>query len=257
MKLGMMNDPALDPVAEARWAAENGFDFIDLTMEGPAAAVEQFDVAAFKAVLDETGLGIVGHNAWYLPFGSPVPQVRAGAVAAVQATFEPFAALGAQYVNVHVDKGIGAFAYEDTVRWNAACFATLAERAKDYGLTVMIENVVNNLNNAKAFRTLLDAHSDLRFHLDIAHANVKGERTKEFLKAHSNKLVHVHVSDNKRTGDDHLPLGVGLIDWPEQLALLKASGYDGTITLEIFTPERDFLLDSAARVRRIWSELED
>lgn len=249
-----MNDPALDAVDEARWAAGHKFDFLDLTMEGPAAAKEQLDVPALRKVLDDTGLGIVGHNAWYLPFGSPVKELRAGAIAAVEATFDPFATLGTKLVNVHVDKGVGAFAYDDTVRWNAECFATLAERAKPYGITLMIENVVNNLNNAKAMRVMLDAHPDLRFHLDIAHANVRGDRTKEYLRAHSNKLVHVHVSDNKRTSDDHLPLGVGDINWPEQLGMLKDTGYDGTITLEIFTPERDFLLDSAQRVRQVWQQ---
>lgn len=252
MRVGMMNDPALDPVAEARWAADHDFDFLDLTMEGPTAAIDQVDVAALKAVLDETGLGIIGHNAWYLPFGSPVPQIRAGAIEAVRATFEPFARLGATYVNVHTDKGVGAFSYDDTLRWNAESFAMLAEHAKAYGLIVIVENVVNNLNTPKAFRTILESHPDLRFHLDIAHANVKGERTGEFLKQHKNKLVHVHVSDNKRVNDDHLPLGVGAINWTEQIAMLKGSGYDGTITLEIFTPDRDYLIENAARLRRLW-----
>lgn len=255
MLVGMMNDPAVDPVAEARWAAENDFDFLDLTMEGPAAAVEQIDVRALKATLDETRLGIIGHTPWYLPFGSPVPQVRAGAVAAVAATFRTFAALGSRFVNVHVDKGVGAFAYDDTLRWNAESFAALAEGAQEFGLTVIVENVVNNFNTARAFRTLLDAHPALRFHLDIAHANVKGDRTAEFLKGHAPKLAHVHVSDNKRTSDDHLPLGVGEINWREQLGLLKSTGYDGTITLEIFTPDRAYLIENRDRLRRLWGEL--
>ena len=254
MKVGMMNDPALDPVREARWAAEHGFDFIDLTLEGPGARVEELDVAGLGEVLRSTGLGIVGHTAWYLPFGSPVPEVRAGAVAAVEATFESLARLGAQYVNVHVDRGINAFPYDATLSWNAESFGRLAERAERFGLVVIVENVVNNFNTAKAFRVLLDAHPALRLHLDIAHANVKGEKTSDFLKAHAGKLVHVHVSDNKRVNDDHLPLGVGTIDWPEQLGLLKASGYDSTITVEVFTPDRAYIVDSAERVRRIWQE---
>ncbi|HEY0604872.1 MAG TPA: sugar phosphate isomerase/epimerase family protein [Herpetosiphonaceae bacterium] len=257
MQVGMMNDPAVDPVTEARWAARNGFEFLDLTMEGPAAAVEQVKVTALKNVLDQTGLGIVGHTAWYLPFASPAPEVRAGAVASVKATFESFKQLGTTYVNVHVDRGISAFSYDDTLRWNAESFGQLAEEAQAYGLTIMIENVVNNLNNAKAFRTLLDAHPNLRFHLDIAHANVKGDRTAEFLKSHAAKLVHVHISDNKRTSDDHLPMGVGAIDWPEQLGLLQASGYDGTITLEVFTPDRGYLVENAARLRKLWQKLKE
>ncbi|HEX6288497.1 MAG TPA: sugar phosphate isomerase/epimerase family protein [Herpetosiphonaceae bacterium] len=257
MQVGMMNDPAVDPVTETRWAAKNGFEFIDLTMEGPAAAAEQVDVAALKAVLEHTGLGIVGHTAWYLPFGSPVPQVRAGAIEAVRVTFEPFARLGAHYVNVHVDRGLNGFTYDDTLRWNAESFARLAEEARQYGLTVMIENVVNTMNHPKAFRVLLDAHPDLRFHLDVAHANVKGEKTEDFLKAHADKLVHVHISDNRRTHDDHLPLGVGDIDWREQIELLQRHGYDGTITLEIFTPDRSYILENATRLRRLWQVVKE
>lgn len=255
MKVGMMNDPAVDPLQEVRWAAEHGFDFIDLTLEGPAAQVETLDVAGLEEVLRATGIGIIGHTPWYLPFGSPVPQVRAGAIAAVEATFEPLARLGAQYVNVHVDRGIHAFDYDATLGWNAQSFGRLAAHAEPFGLTVIIENVVNTYNTAKAFRVLLAAHPALRLHLDIAHASVKGEKTADFLKAHSAKLVHVHVSDNKRVNDDHLPLGVGIIDWTEQLGLLKASGYDGTITVEVFTPDRAFVVDSAERVRRIWQEV--
>jgi sugar phosphate isomerase/epimerase len=254
MQIGFMNNPASDAVAEVRWAAEHDFDFVDLTIEAPAATVERLDVAQLKAVLDETGLGIVGHTAWYLPFGSPVPQVRAGAIEAIRTTFEPFAYLGASYVTVHVDSGISHFA-DHTLDWNVESFARLAEHARPYGLTIMIENVPGTFNTPRALRTLLAAHPDLRFHLDIGHANIKGERTADYLKILANKLVHVHLSDNRRANDDHLPLGVGSIDWPEQLRLLKAVGYDGTITLEVFTPDRQFVLDSAARLRRRWNEL--
>jgi sugar phosphate isomerase/epimerase len=252
----MMNDPAADPVREARWAAEHGFDFIDLTIEGPAAGVETLDVRALGDVLNATGLGIVGHSAWYLPFASPFKEVRAGAVAAVEALFEPLRVLGATLVNVHVDRGMHKFPYDDSLRWNAESFATLADRAAPFGLRVMVENVVNPFNTARAFRTLL-GHPELRLHLDVGHANVKGERTEEFLKTHRERLVHVHISDNRGVNDDHLPLGVGEIDWPEQMQLLRGAGYDGTMTLEIFTPDRSYLIDSAERLRRLWRETEE
>ncbi len=80
MQVGMMNDPMADPVREARWAAENQFDFIDLTLEGPGAAVETLDVPALKGVLEAAGLGIIGHTAWYLPFASPFKTVRTAAI---------------------------------------------------------------------------------------------------------------------------------------------------------------------------------
>ena len=53
-----------------------------------------------------------------------------------------------------------------------------------------------------------------------------------------------------------MPLGAGRIDWPRAIRLLKRAGYDGTITLEVFDQQdHDFLLLSAAKVRRWWAEV--
>ena len=38
------------------------------------------------------------------------------------------------------------------------------------------------------------------------------------------------------------------------LQLLQASGYDGTITLEVFTPDRHHLEYSRDVLRRVWDE---
>jgi hypothetical protein len=35
---------------------------------------------------------------------------------------------------------------------------------------------------------------------------------------------------------------------------LRGSGYDGTITLEVFTPDKHFLEYSRDELRRIWDE---
>ncbi|WP_236018875.1 sugar phosphate isomerase/epimerase [Geomonas propionica] len=54
--------------------------------------------------------------------------------------------------------------------------------------------------------------------------------------------------------DLHLPLGAGTIDVAKHLATLKRAGYDGTITLEVFTPDPAFLEYSAGRLRAMWGE---
>ena len=45
MQIGVMNHPARDPVAEIDWIGKNGFEFVDFTLEPPAAAPDQIDVA--------------------------------------------------------------------------------------------------------------------------------------------------------------------------------------------------------------------
>ena len=103
-------------------------------------------------------------------------------------------------------------------------------------------------------RALLDAHPTIGFHLDIAHAQVRGNRTHEFLTVFGERLAHVHLSDNSGRADDHLPLGAGRLDWKRLIRALKRTGYDGTITLEVFSDDRDYLLASHRKLRAAWDQ---
>jgi sugar phosphate isomerase/epimerase len=68
-------------------------------------------------------------------------------------------------------------------------------------------------------------------------------------------LRHVHLHDNKGGNADlHLPLGTGTVDTPRYIRALKAAGYDGTITLEVFTPDRHHLDYSRQVLRALWDQ---
>jgi sugar phosphate isomerase/epimerase len=252
MQIGMMNDPRRSALDEARWAVEHGFTFLDLTIEGPAAALDQIDASAIRQVLDAAGAGVVGHTAWFLPFASPVERVRRAAVEEVAASLPAFAEVGARLVNVHIAKGVSSFGHERMVRLNGASFAELAELAEPYGIRIMVEHPPIPAVSIDDIRRILAADARLGFHLDVGHAFVGGDRLEGMLKAFGRQLCHVHLSDNRGHEDDHMPLGAGRIDWPRALRLLKERGYDGTLTLEVFAQDRDYLLHSAEKVRRWW-----
>lgn len=252
MRLGMMNDPRKDACEELRWAADNGFEFFDLTIEGPGADLEHLNVPALRSLLDTTGLGLVGHTAWYLPFASPFAPVRQAAVACVAETFEAFAHLGAQWVNVHITFAPKFFSREQRIAWNAESFAALAKQSTDYGLRIMVEHPPDASTTVADIRHILDADARLGFHLDVGHANIGGDKLEGLLRAFKTRLAHVHLSDNLGRSDDHLMIGAGSIDWPRAIRLIRETGYDNTVTLEVFTPDRDYLLLSARKVRDMW-----
>ncbi len=254
MRIGMMNNPARDPLREIHWAAEHGFDFIDLTLEYPETGADVVESAMIRAALDAAEIGVVGHTAWYLPFASPVPRLREAAIAEAESAFPHFVAAGVALVNVHPDPGrrtvgIGA---EQRRAWNVAAFAHLAEVARAYGLRLMVENVPEHFDTVADLRAFLDAHPTIGFHLDIAHAQIRGNRTPDFLTAFAERLAHVHLSDNSGRSDDHLPLGAGRLDWKRLVRALKHTGYDGTITLEVFADDREYLLASQRKLRAVW-----
>ena len=99
---------------------------------------------------------------------------------------------------------------------------------------------------------------NLLFHLDVGHAQVAGagkNLTEDFLFHFKDRLAHVHFSDNKGNNDDHLPIGVGVVDWEDAIMQLKKVGYDKAITLEIFVKDRYYLLYSKDKIRLLWNSI--
>jgi sugar phosphate isomerase/epimerase len=250
VQVGAMNNPFRPLADEIPRIAAAGFDFVDLTLEPPGAwSVVPEEV---RALLDEAGLGVVGHTAWYLPIASPFPAVRAAARGVVLAAFDAFAAIGVTHVDVHPDPVTGSYPRADVAAGNAEAVAELAAEAKARGLTLMIENMGESFGAAEELAPLLDADPDVCFLLDVAHAHLTGGTTNELLAAFGNRLAHVHVSDNLGVDDLHLPLGAGSIDWPEVVKALREIGYDGTVTLEIHSPELHHLEVSRQLWRKWW-----
>lgn len=257
MLIGAMNNPMLDVVEEIETYARYNFDFIDLTLEPQAAYSANLPVERVKSVLERTGLGIVGHTAYYLPIASPIPEVRECAISEIERDLDIFSQLGAKKANVH--PFVWAPLHEN--RWiremNIAAFQRLLIRARELDITLMMENITPHFNTPRDLSLVFAAVPELGFHLDVGHANLETEHnlTVELASLFFNRLEHVHFSDNNGGSLDlHLPLGVGKIDWKWIVHILKRVGYDGTITLEIFAHDREYLLISRDKLKRLWEE---
>ena len=143
------------------------------------------------------------------------------------------------------------------IQKNLATLGELLPYAAERGLGIMLENLPGDFNTAQQLGELLDALPELGLHLDIGHANlmVLQSTVNELLAAYGSRLRHVHLHDNKGGGADlHLPLGTGSVDVRGAIRALLEVGYDGTITLEVFTPDRHHLAYSRDSLQRIWSE---
>jgi sugar phosphate isomerase/epimerase len=253
-----MNHPMRDVAEEVRAFGALGFDFVDLTLEPERARPETLDVTAVAGALATSGLGVVGHTAWYLPIASPFPSLLQMAVDELRRAFDVFARLGVAWVNVHPDQRVpSVYPREWVIERNRESLATLAEDARQRGLGLMLENVPGPYNGVETLRGVFSAVPTLGWHLDVGHANlgVPANVTGPLLDAFADRLRHVHVSDNRGGDADlHLPIGAGTIDWKAAIGHLKRHGYDGTITLEVFSPDRDYLAMSREKVRRLWDE---
>ena len=121
----------------------------------------------------------------------------------------------------------------------------------------MIENLPGSFNTARQLGELLDPLPEVGLHLDIGHCNLLTEfnTTDEIMAAYGSRLKHVHLHDNKGgSADLHLPLGTGTVDVAHHVRSLQSAGYDGTITLEVFSPDRHYLAHSRDLLSRTWDQ---
>jgi sugar phosphate isomerase/epimerase len=252
-----MNHPARDLLQQIEWVASLGFGFIDLTLEPPMAASWRVDRGAVRQALSRHSLGVVGHTAFYLPIASGIEEIRRASLEELRRCVDVFAAVGAQWMNIHPDRHAPMHSRQFFVEKNLETLAELLAHAGDRGVGLMIENLPGDFNTAAQLGELLDPLPELGLHLDIGHANllVSQSTVEELLSAYGNRLRHVHLHDNKGGGSDlHLPLGTGSVDVRGAVRLLQARGYDGTITLEVFTPDPHHLTYSRDLLQRVWTE---
>lgn len=257
MLIGTMNHPARDVLNEVEWIAAMGFDFIDLTLEPPAALPARIDVKALGELIRKHNLQVVGHTAYYIPICSPFESIRRAAVEELKECVAAFAQLGTKWMNIHPDRIAPMHDRKFIIDRNLQSLRELFVVADKVGVGLMIENLPGSFNTVKQLSELLDPLPQLGLHLDIGHANLLTDynTTDEILKAYGTRLKHVHLHDNKGgSADLHLPLGAGSIELDYYIRALQQSGYDGTITLEVFTPDRHHLDYSREVLRRTWNE---
>lgn len=252
MLIGAMNNPNANLLKEVKRVVRD-FDFLDLTLEMPKAKPEKVNVNILKKTIGKTP--VVGHTAWYLPIGSPFKELRIYALDELEKAAETFEKLSVKTFNVHFDTSLGIIDNEHMIDFNLWSLKRLVSTARKHGLNIMAENTPGLFSNPSVLERVFKKVPKLYLHLDVGHANIgQKNTTPQLVKRFSKRIEHIHISDNHGKEDEHLPLGKGSINWNAMLGAIKKSGYDKTITLEVFTSARDCLVDKS-KLRKIWDKV--
>lgn len=253
MKIGIMNNPSKSVYDEAAFCGKARFDFLDLTIEGPEASA--VDVDKLLPILDCYGLSITGHTDPCLPYTYPVQGIRRTCLQELERCARIFSALGAHVMNIHPCYFCPPSMRNDLIAFHIEVLKPIVAMAESHGLTVVIENYKAPFDRVSTFKKLLAAVPGLKLHLDFGHANFGSDNHEVFCRELGKHIRHVHFSDNRSRTDDHMPLGVGTVDWKNAVNSLRAIGYDGTITLEVFCNDPDMQYNYLDMSRKLVQEL--
>jgi sugar phosphate isomerase/epimerase len=245
----------------AEWAAAEGFDHVELLLDGPYAR-ERIEgrVDVMRETLTGTGVGVVVHLPFAVDPGVPFDPVREGAVAELTAGMDLAADLGAQSVVFHPssdvwDLGWSAEAARGFVHES---LDDLVPAARERGLVPCLENVVSSYYDAHTFPELLERYPDAAMTFDTSHALLAGMDERDqaaFLRDHADRVHHLHLVDTRGGDDEHLHPGMGNLDFHTVLGGLADVGWSGTATLEIGTEDYDTIALGKAHVESVLREL--
>lgn len=258
MQVGAMNNPRLKLLSEIQWIATNGFDFIDLTLEAPGAALENTDWAAVQSATTDTGLQVVCRAAPHLPLDSPSPAIRQAALDEVRRSIDVAQQLGAKLCTTSFRGWPAHLTEVQGYEYYRQLYTILLKHGEQAGVQVALENRPQNEHQLKWFREIYQRLPTLQLAYNVAHGNVQTVQsmTREYLFALADRLAHVRVSDNDGQQNNHLPFGApvqGGLDWLRELRTLRSFRYDGSITVEVLG-ERRWLVACSELLREWWTE---
>lgn len=155
-------------------------------------------------------------------WASPVEYERLSGVELVRNRIEMTARLGSKAVIMHIPKD----PVLDQVR--KSLDALEADSVK-HGVRIAIENGI-----FRDIRILLSEYRPgfLGLCYDSGHGNVSGNGLEE-LEGLKERLISVHLHDNKGPTDEHNLLFSGTIDLPRLAGIIRASSYTGCVSMEV------------------------
>lgn len=262
MLYGAMNSPLRPILDEVKAIAELKFDYLELAMDPPHAGHET--VRRLKREIQESltryDLGLVCHLPTFLSTADLTERLRQASVDEVLACLEVAADMQPLKVVLHPSYivGLGAFVPELTRARAMESLEVIVEKAHALGLCLCLENMFPRtqwLINPQEFVDILTKFPTINLLLDIGHAHIDdagGKKCLRFIEMFPGRIGHLHVSDNFGKEDQHLPIGVGIIDFSKVVKALKGIDYNDTVTLEVFSRDRDYLKMSKKKIEEMF-----
>ena len=135
--------------------------------------------------------------------------------------------------------GISQFYPDEDWKQNNRSIQEIYKTSEEYGLNVALENLP-----AKYYFFMSKPEEFLRFYretslpvgiaLDLGHANLEGQ-VEPFFNLLSDRIVHIHASDNEGCDDQHLGIGRGKIDYGWFKETIDKLGYEKMVIIESIT----------------------
>ncbi len=256
---GLMVDAADDYEDALALAADEGFDFVELNAENGFHR-RRTDPERLGALAADRGVDLVVHLPYRLDPGSPHEHVREGACRELEAALDAAAAMDAEKAVFH------AVSHAHADRWlvdeiRSRLYDSIRRvdaHAADVGVEACVENLKSPFFDAGDFPDLFE-RTDATGCLDTGHAAVtgqEGDAQADLIRERGDRVGHVHLNDTRsREDDEHLPVGMGDVEFGSITNAIVETDWSGTCTHELWPYRPDYALASKRRFDRLLADV--
>ena len=236
-------------------AKKAGFDYLDMSFfaycrnDGEMAKENWRDwICQVKECADQNGIRFRqthGNFVLGLQWDDPAFPEGKDLLALNTRCAEASKILGAEWMVVHpmnlprqpvYNRGVNKAA-------NLAYLAPVIEKAKEVGIGIAVENMVDFSRNMRRYcggdpeelLDLVDTINDpaVGICLDTGHACLTSIHVPSYIRLAGDRLKALHINDNRQKGDEHLLPFDGLVDWQGVAQALRDIGYDHDYSFEV------------------------
>ncbi len=263
MLYGGMNFPIKPVLEELEAIAKLGFDYLELAMDPPKAhyKIVKQQKDNILSTLERYHMGLVCHLPTFVSTADLTDSLRETSLNEVLESLQVAAHLRPLKVVLHPSQisGLSVLVMDQARDRAWRSLEAIVEKADQLGVSLCLENMfplTNSLVEPEHFVPVFENFPSLKMTLDTGHAHMQsrgGKRVLRFIERFGHRIDHVHANDNFGKEDNHLPIGAGTVDFPKITKALKKIGYNETVTLEVFSRDRDYLRISREKLAAMFA----
>jgi len=233
--------------------AETGIRLIGLDGCGWDPDTDQERFEQFQNECDEFGLTVCSMHAVPPLLANAREDIPEDLIQAQMLQLRRFSVLGGRTAVYHacamrdvpmddIDEAIDEAGWDPFVERFARSVDLVAAQAEKYGITIAIENIWHSerTKSFDGFRDIFAATkaANVGFLLDSGHTNLAGLSVADEIRAAGPLLRDTHFHDNAGPGrdgtlfDQHIPVGLGTIDWQAACRALNEMKFPGPVVFE-------------------------
>ncbi|WP_144604039.1 sugar phosphate isomerase/epimerase family protein [Algoriphagus algorifonticola] len=219
-----------------------GYDAVEIPVEDP----ELVDLAVVKKALEDNGLSAIICGAFgpSRDFTHDDPAFHDTCFKYMDQCFEIASELGAKFVAGPMYSAVGKARLvspeQKKIEWDRAVqnLGKVCGKARNHGLDIAIETLnrfeTDLINTAEELAQLIQDinEKEAKALLDGFHISIEEPDIEKAIQKVGDKLIHVQVSENYRGTP-----GTGQTNWVAWKRGLESINYQGTISIESFTPK--------------------